>query len=267
MTDAYPETMKDTKKEYRDAETAFAEGRYDDALEACRSIPENAEEWLDAQALTAECQVELADWAQADRTAAMVLEKDALWGTGYLIRGLAALERNQVDEAERLLARGWEIDDTIAEIAWLQSVIADFHGRFEEGDDWQTRAHTLDRDFAAPFHTDAATVDSMLLAVVDDYDDATLDTLDESRFRVAPMPSPADLREDVTLESAYRLESVDAEGDPPSISLTLYQRNLERGAKHKGELKRRIADVLDEALSVLAEAVEEAEGRSDEEEE
>lgn len=248
--------MTSSSSLYHRAETAFAEGDIERALGLAEQVPPDAEEATDAAALRAECHAELGNWDKADQIADEVLREDPEWATGYLVRGLSAVASGEIAQGKTFFQQGWKADDTLGEIAFMLSIIADFEGDFVAADNWLLKAHGADHDFPKPLHIETAVLDEFLLLVVDNYDGKTLDSLEESRFRIAPMPDAKDLQEGVSLDAGYKLESLDPENDPPAFALTFFQRNLERGVRHKGELKKRLGQVLDEVLGELVEAVE-----------
>jgi tetratricopeptide (TPR) repeat protein len=207
--------------------------------------------------LTAECLVELGRWEEADAKAAEVLHTDPEWTTGRFIRALAAMQQGRLDDAREGFAAAYKADKTLAEAAHFLSVLADFEDDRESASRWADKA-----DYPEPSGKLPATVaefDDLLLEVVADYDDTTADTLDESRFRVVPMPSAAEMRDgDTTVDSWSRLDELDPEGDPPTFGLTLYFRNIVRGAVSTEEVKERLSQLVDDALLVLSEAARES---------
>jgi tetratricopeptide (TPR) repeat protein len=252
-----PPSESSAQSTYVRAAAAYEQGDLATALELSETVPADAPDALDAAALAAECLAELGEWETASLKATEILALDPEWPTGYFIHGLAASRKGDLKTAARAFERAWEMDATLADAAFLRSAVADMEGHGAEADQWLAKAHAADSDYAAPRHIPTADVDTLLLHVVDEYDDQTLDTLDESRFRIVDMPDRSELREGVFIEAWGNLTEFDPSGDPPTLSLTFYQRNLERGAKDDAEIRERIRETLAEALGLLAESVEE----------
>ncbi len=249
---------------YQQAQDAYDSGSLRRALQLCAKVAPDDPERIDAQALAAECHAELGEWAEAEATAKQVLAEDPEWPTGHFILAVAAMRRAAVDEAEKHLDRALLFEPEFAEAAFLRSAVADYCKSPEDADRWLARAHRADpEEYGGPLHLSANDVDDLLLEAVAEWEGQTEDTLEECRFRLRDMPDEADVRAGVGLESVANVDELDAEGDPPSFRLTLYQRNLERGAKNREEILGRIYEALEEALGVLAEAVEAADSDED----
>lgn len=239
---------------YAQAEKELLAGDPEKALAFCAEVPAGHKDALDAAALAAECLAELGRWEEADARAATILREDPQWAVGHLIRGLAAIEDGDYVSAAKKLLRAWDEDDELFEAAVALAALADFEAHYEEADEWLRKAHDADDEQAGPFHVDAASLDELLLEVIDEYEGESEAVLEESRFRILPMPSKADLKRGASLTGAFRIDELDPEGDPPSFGLTIYQRNLERGLRSKTGLKTALDEAVTTALSAVSEA-------------
>lgn len=241
---------------YKKAEKALENGYPEMALEICAKLPDD----VDAKALAVEILAELGRWPEAEKAAAIVLEEDPQWATGYLVLGFAAIERVDLKAAQLLLERAWKEDQNLVDAPLTLAAMADFAGDFAGGDKWVEKARKADSTVPPPLHLNAVSFDELLLQVVDQFGEKSSDTLDESHFRVLPMPSPSDVAQGTGIGDAWRIEDLDPEGDPPTFSLTLYQRNMERGASSPTDVASLLDEALTEAMSQLSELAEKADG-------
>jgi tetratricopeptide (TPR) repeat protein len=237
---------------YRRAEKAFADGDVEEALQFCEKVEPKSADRLDAEALAVECLAELGRWEEADERAAMILKEDDEWPTGHLVRGLAAIENANSKEAEKHLKRAFALDATLGEAAIMLAALCDFRGAYDDADRWLKKAHKAEPDIEGPTRLTPADLDEILVAVVEDYPTQTARTLEESRFRVRPMPSAAELKRGVSLTQMALIEEIDPEGDPPTFAMTLFQRNLEREAADEEAVAEAIEAEIENALTVLA---------------
>lgn len=242
------------------AEEALDAGKAKEALALAEKVPSDAPDAIDAKALAVECLAELGRWLEAGARAAAVLREDPAWPTGHLIAGLAAIETGRIAEATPHLLEALKLDESLTEAAEGLAVTSDFEGRYHDADRWMGVARQSDAGEPVPFHVDAQALDDLLLEAVEDMPEHAIETLDESRFRVLPMPTAADLKAGTPLTATYRIEELDPEGDPPSMALVLYQRNLEREAGDRKGLEDAVADAIIEALEVLAAAAAKIDG-------
>ncbi len=241
---------------YKKAEQALENGYPEMALEICAKIPDN----VDAKALAVEILAELGRWPEAEKAAAEVLAEDPEWATGYLVLGFAAIERVDLKAAQLLLERAFKEDQNLVDAPLTLAAMADFAGDFTGGDQWVEKARKADPSIPAPIHLNAVAFDELLLQVVDQFEEQSSETLDESHFRVLPMPSPSDIANGTGIGDSWRIEDLDPEGDPPSFSLTLFQRNLERAASSPADIASLIDEALTEALSELSVLAEKIDG-------
>jgi tetratricopeptide (TPR) repeat protein len=249
-------------KFYLQAEKALDAGKPKEALALAEKVAGDSPDALEARALAVECLAELGRWADANARAAEVLREDPQWAVGHLVAGLAAIELGKVKEAAKSLERAVTLDGTLAEAALALAAICDFEGRFKDADRWTAAARKADPETPAPLRVSAEELDDVLLAAVEDVDDQTGATLDESRFRVVDMPSAEDLRNGTALTALYRIEELDPEGDPPSMAVVLFQRNLEREAGDRAGLEEAVNTAIVEALDILAAAAEKLDGEA-----
>lgn len=246
---------------YRKAEQALDKGKPAEALALCEKVSANSPDALNAAALAVECLAELGRWEDADARAAAVLKEDPEWATGHLIRGLAAIERRKWKDAVEHLESALDHDKTLAEAAVLRATIADFKGDTKAADQWMAAAKKADKSIQGPTRMSAEDLDALLLEVIEDFPKQTMATLDESRFRIVPMPTEADLKTGTALSATSRVEDLDPEGDPPTVSVTFYQRNLEREAGELDDIADAMEADVEAALGALAQAVKKSEGK------
>lgn len=244
---------------YRKAELALDKGKPAEALALCEKVPANSPDALNAAALAAECLAELGRWDEADARATAILKEDEAWAMGHLIRGLAAVERRKWSPAAAHLETAFKTDNTLAEAAVLRATLADFKGDAKAADLWMAAARKADKSIQGPTRMSAEDLDALLLEVIDDFPKQTTATLDESRFRIVPMPTDADLKAGTALSATSRVEDLDPEGDPPTLGLTFYQRNLEREAGSIDDIADAMEADVEAALAALAEAVKRVE--------
>ena len=243
--------MADKKSIYAQAAEALEAGKPQQALALCEQVPAGNADAVNARALEAECLAELGRWSEADETAANVLAEDDQWATGYLIRGLAAAERHDIKKAEGFLKQAWKFDNELDDAAYTLSVLADFEGKFAEGDQWLIRAAESGGIKRAPVHLSAAAFDNLLIESVDTFPGQSAQSLDESRFRVLAMPLPRQLKKGAALGDSYYIDELDPEGDPPVFRLTFFQRNLERDCENPADVRKGIDEAIQAALSEL----------------
>jgi tetratricopeptide (TPR) repeat protein len=244
---------------YKKAEKALEGGNPEEALAICQKITND----VDAAALAVECLAELGRWPEAEKAAARVLGEDPQWATGYLVQGFAAIERADRKAAKALLEKAWKEDATLVDAPLTLSTLADLEGDFKQGDHWLELARKEDGEIPAPFHLNAVAFDELLLEAVDQFPKNSSDTLDESHFRVVPMPSAQDIANGTGIGDGWRIEDLDPAGDPPTFSLTFFQRNLERGAAAPQDISSQIEEAITEALSDLAELAQKMEDEDD----
>lgn len=247
-------------KRYLQAEKALDAGKPKEALALAEQVPGDSPDALEARALAVECLAELGRWDDAKERAAAVLREDPEWAVGYLVTGLAAIEQARPLDAVKPLERAVALDASLSEASAALAAVYDFLGKYAEADRALAAARKADPEIPAPARVSAMELDDVLLAAVEDADEQTGATLDESRFRVLPMPSSGDLKNGTPLTASYRIEELDPEGDPPSMAVVLYQRNLEREAGDRPGLEAAVNEAIVEALEVLAAAAEQIDG-------
>jgi predicted Zn-dependent protease with MMP-like domain len=181
------------------------------------------------------------------------VELDPEWSDAYSARANCLIEQNEIDEASADIERALELDPDNPEAHYVRAILLELEGRFRLADNAFRQANRLDPDSCPmPIRVSRKVFDESVKKAMALLPDEFRKRLDGVQIFVSDLPQPK-LTEEGNLSPLImgafdgysiteRLPSDAWSQVPPTIHL--YQKNIERQCRDKGELVTEIEITL-----------------------